>query len=117
ALYTFLVNKYYLDKLYTDIIVGTIKGPIARAAYWFNQKVIDRAVDTVGTASVATGDGVYRYIDQMGIDGIVNGAGLISDQGGEELRQIQTGKLQQYAAWLFGGATVLAGVFLIVLTG
>ena len=29
--YTFLVNKYYLDDLYTDVIVGGIKGPIARA--------------------------------------------------------------------------------------
>ena len=34
-----LVNKYYLDWLYTDVIVGAVKGPIARAAYWFNQNV------------------------------------------------------------------------------
>ena len=27
---TFLVNKYYLDVLYTNIIVGSIKGPIAQ---------------------------------------------------------------------------------------
>ena len=30
--YTVLENKYYLDWLYTDVIVGGIKGPIARAA-------------------------------------------------------------------------------------
>jgi NADH-quinone oxidoreductase subunit L len=99
-----------------DIIVGSIKGPIARAAYWFNQKVLDGTVDTVGTTSVAVGQGVYKYIDQMTIDGAVNGTGILSEQGGEELRHIQTGKVQQYAALLFGGATVLAGVFIIVLT-
>jgi NADH-quinone oxidoreductase subunit L len=116
AFYALLVNKYYLDKLYTDIIVGSIKGPIARAAYWFNQNVLDRTVDTAGTTSVKVGQGVYKYIDQMAIDGVVNGTGILSEQGGEELRHIQSGKVQQYAALLFGGATVLAGVFIIVLT-
>jgi NADH-quinone oxidoreductase subunit L len=116
ALHTLLVNKYYFDKLYTDIIVGSVKGPIARAAYWVNQNVLDRTVDTAGTASVKAGQSVYKYIDQMTIDGVVNGTGFLSEQGGEELRHIQSGKVQQYATLLFGGATVLAGVFIIVLT-
>src|SRR5690606_42122364 len=30
--YRLLENKYYLDVLYTDIIVGTVKAPVARAA-------------------------------------------------------------------------------------
>ena len=29
--YKVLENKYYLDHLYTDVIVGGVKGPIARA--------------------------------------------------------------------------------------
>jgi NADH-quinone oxidoreductase subunit L len=116
AFHTFLVNKYYLDRLYTDFIVGSIKGPIARAAYWFNQKGIDGLVDTVGTTSVKAGQGVYKYIDQKSIDGALNGAGFLSEQSGEELRRMQTGRVQQYAALLFGGATLLAGIFIIVLT-
>ena len=43
--YTVLVNKYYFDHLYTDIIVDDIKGPIARASYWFDQNVIDGVVN------------------------------------------------------------------------
>ena len=39
--YTFLVNKYYLDDLYENVIVYGIKKPIAAACYWFNQHVID----------------------------------------------------------------------------
>jgi NADH-quinone oxidoreductase subunit L len=116
ALYTVLVNKYYLDYLYTDVIVGSIKGPIARASYWVNQKVIDRTIDTIGTTTVEVGQGVYKYVDQTVIDGVVNGTGILSEQSGEELRHIQTGKVQQYAALLFGGATLLAGIFIIVLT-
>jgi NADH-quinone oxidoreductase subunit L len=114
--YTLLDNKYYLDKLYTDVIAGSVKGWIAKSVYWFNQNVLDRTVDTVGTASVKLGEGTYKYIDQMTIDGVVNGAGILSDSTGEELRHIQNGKVQQYATLLFGGATVLAGIFIIVLT-
>ena len=73
-------------------------------------------VDTVGTGSVAAGHGVYKYIDQGTIDGVVNGSGILSQQSGEELRQMQTGKVQQYAAYMFGGAVLLAGIFIIVLT-
>jgi NADH-quinone oxidoreductase subunit L len=116
AFHTLLVNKYYLDRLYNDVIVAGVKGPLARGAYWFNQNVLDRTVDTVGTSSVKIGQGLYKYVDQASIDGAVNGTGYLTEAGGEELRHIQTGKVQQYAALLFGGATVLAGVFIIVLT-
>ena len=42
-----LVNKYYFDWLYTDVITGFVKGPLARAANWFNKKVLDGIVDPV----------------------------------------------------------------------
>jgi len=113
--HTLLVNKYYLDHLYTDIVVGGIKGPIARAAYWVNQHVIDATVDKAGTTSVAVGQTVYDRIDQMMIDGTVNGVGRVSDSSGEELRHVQTGRVQQYATILFAAAAVLAGVFVVLL--
>ena len=50
---TFLVNKYYLDHLYTDIVVGSIKGPIANASYWVNQHVIDAVLNGVGRGSLS----------------------------------------------------------------
>ncbi len=48
--YTFVEQKYYLDKLWTDVVVGSIKGPVAAAAYWINQNVIDGVVNGAGTA-------------------------------------------------------------------
>ena len=110
-----LVNKYYLDWLYTTVIVGFVKGPLAKAAYWTNQNVIDRVVNEAGTRSVQAGNIVYHKVDQMVVDGIVNATGKISDSSGEELRRIQTGKVQQYAAIMFAAATILAGIFIIVI--
>ncbi len=106
--YTLLSNKYYLDHLYTGMIVGSVKGAIARAAYWFNQKVIDGVVNAVGIGARRSGDWTYRHIDQAVVDGAVNGAGFGAEGFGGILRTIQTGRVQQYAALLFGATTVLA---------
>ena len=109
-----LVNKYYLDHLYEGVVVRFAKGPLARAAYWTNQKVIDRTVDAAGETAVALGRGVYDVVDQAVIDGFVDGSGRVSDATGEELRHINSGKVQNYAAILFAMAAVLAGAFLII---
>jgi NADH-quinone oxidoreductase subunit L len=106
--YRLLANKYYLDHLYTGVVVGSIKGPIARAAYWANQKVIDGVVNGVGVASTRAGLWVYRHIDQRVVDGAVNGAGFGAEGFGGILRTIQTGRVQQYGALLFGATAVLA---------
>ncbi len=106
-----LENKYGLDHLYTDIIVGGVKGPIARASYWFNNNVLDTVVNTAGKASVAAGRVLYAQVDQKVVDGLVLSTGAGAEESGEALRHIQTGRVQQYAALLFGGAVVLALIF------
>ncbi|MEY2425647.1 MAG: NADH-quinone oxidoreductase subunit [Actinomycetota bacterium] len=106
--YTFLVNKYYLDDLYTGGVVGSLKGPIARAAYWFNQNVIDGIVNGAASIALALGRFSYNVIDQRIVDGAVNGIGVSADSGGGALRTVQTGKVQQYAAILFGALVVFA---------
>ncbi|HEX5095192.1 MAG TPA: hypothetical protein VFX21_04235, partial [Acidimicrobiia bacterium] len=108
---TFLVNKYYLDALYEDVIVAGIKGPIANGAYWFNQKVIDNVLNYTGRGAQALGRFTYDYIDQKGVDGIVNGIGTGTDEAGGAVRQIQTGRLQFYALLL----VIAVGVFALAL--
>ena len=110
-----LVEKYYLDHLYNGVIVAFTKGPLARAAYWVNQNVIDGSVDAVGRASVKSGRFVYDAIDQGVIEGVVNGSGKVSDATGEELRHLNSGKVQNYAAIMFAAAALLAGSFIILL--
>ena len=111
--YRILENKYGLDVLYVDWIAGSVKGPIARVAYWFNQNVIDGVVNLVGATARRGGELLYRYIDQGVVDGAVNATGAAVDGSGEVLRKTQTGKVQAYGAYLFLGAAILAAVFVI----
>ncbi len=112
--YRILENKYGLDILYTNIIAGGLKGPVARAAYWFNQHVLDGVVNGAGIGARRAGQFVYDKIDQGVVDTIVNGTGQSAEASGQVLRKEQTGKVQTYGAYLFAGATLLAAVFVIV---
>ncbi|MFN2606835.1 MAG: NADH-quinone oxidoreductase subunit L [Acidimicrobiales bacterium] len=106
--YRVLVNRYYLDNLFIDGIVRSIQYPIARAAYWANQHVLDGVVNGVAVGARKSAEVVYEVIDQKVIDGAVNGAGLTAEEGGIVLRHTQTGRVQQYAAVLFGASALLA---------
>jgi len=108
-----LTEKYYLDHLYTGVIAGGVKGPLAKAAYWTNQNVLDGVVNTVGKTSVVVGRFVYKYIDQAFVDGAVNASGKTSSTIGGVLRGIQTGQIRQYATLLFGAAAGLVGLFIL----
>jgi len=114
--HTLLVNKYYFDHLYNDVIVATTKGAFAKAANWTNQNVIDGAVNLVGRASVKAGRFTYDRIDQPIVDGLANASGRASNAAGDRFRVVQTGKIQQYAAMLFAGAALLGGVLVIFLS-
>lgn len=112
--YQFLWNKYYLDHLYEKVIVRVVAYPISAAAYWFNQKVLDRIVDTAGTSTRQAGEFVYRNIDQTLVDGAVNASGLVASETGHALQPVQSGKVNQYGALLFGAAAVAAIVLVII---
>lgn len=114
AFHTLLVNKYYLDVLYTDIIVAGTKKQLANASYWINQNVIDGVVNTVGKVTVKIGDFTYARLDQSGVDGLVNAIGDTTQAGGSEMTKIQTGKIRLYAAALFASVIVLAVVTIYV---
>ncbi len=101
-MHNLLKKKYYLDHLWTNVIVGSIKGPIAATAYWVNQHVLDGVVNTAGKGATAVGRFAYEVIDQKIVDGVVNGSGSISRESGGVLRLIQTGKVQNYAAVVLG---------------
>ena len=103
-----LKNKYYLDHLWTNVIVGSIKGPIAATAYWINQHVLDGIVNTAGKGATAVGRIVYDVVDQKIVDGVVNGSGSIARESGGVLRLIQTGKVQNYAAIVMGSVGIIA---------
>jgi NADH-quinone oxidoreductase subunit L len=83
AIYGLLSHKYYIDEIYDAVIVW----PIFRTAREFLWKVIDVLV----------------------IDGIVNGVGKSVSLTARGLRHMQTGYVRTYAGWiLFGGVLVIA---------
>ena len=112
--FLFLKNKYYLDALYENVIVRAVAHPIAKAAYWVNQNVIDATVNDVGIGTRKTGQWVYDNIDQKVVDGAVNGSGWAASEAGHAMQPTQSGKIGQYGALLFGAATVGAIVLVLV---
>jgi len=111
--YRVLVNKYYFDHLYTGVIADGTKGPVARAAYWVNQNVIDGVVHGAGRLATALGRVVYDRVDQTVVDGAVHRSADAANSSGQVLRRITSGKVQQYGALLFGAAAVFAGAFIL----
>src|SRR5439155_814179 len=73
--HTVIVRKYYLDDLFLAIIRG-IQYPVAKAAYWVNQNVLDGVINGVGRGAQAGAHLVYDVIDQRVVDGVVNAGRL-----------------------------------------
>jgi NADH-quinone oxidoreductase subunit L len=114
--YNLLVNKYYLDALYENVIVKAIAYPISRGAYWINQQVLDGAVNGAGIVARVSAGWVYRNVDQRVVDGAVNSSGSVAQGAGSALRPVQSGKVNQYGALLFGAAAIGALVLVIINT-
>jgi NADH-quinone oxidoreductase subunit L len=83
GVYMMVLHKYYVDEGYGAIFIKPLL-----------------ALSTVV---------LWKGIDQSVIDGLVNGAGATSKGIGNELRQMQSGNIRSYAAWVaIGGAAVIA---------
>jgi NADH-quinone oxidoreductase subunit L len=107
-----LENRYYLDHLYTDLIVRTaVRDKLAPAAYWLNDHMIDRIVSLAGAGALRLGRATYDYADQKGIDGAVNGLGVSANWSGGLIKFAQSGNVQLYAGALFVGVFVFAVLF------
>jgi len=112
--YRFLEKKYYLDDLYEGVVVASVKGPIARASYWFNQHAIDGVVNGAGRGAAAAGRFAYDVLDQEVVDGAFNDLARETGAAGGELRKVQTGRVQRYALLLLAGVGLIGlAIYLI----
>jgi NADH-quinone oxidoreductase subunit L len=109
--YRFIENKYYLDDLYLDGIVRPIQYPLAAAAYWSNQHILDGIVNGTAKLTLRESEFVYNKLDQGTIDYMVNGSAGLTGLTGGILRYIQSGNVQRYAAVLFGAVALFVGLF------
>ena len=85
-LYRGSVNRWWFDELY-DLIFVRFGGAIARALWWFDVRVVD---------------------------GTVNGIAALTQGAGRGVRQIQTGRVQNYALGIAAGLLVIAVSYLFL---
>ena len=81
-LYTLVANKYYVDEIYSGLIVKPLEG-ISRFVLW-------KGVD----------EGVIDNSFVNGLAGVVRGWGAL-------FRHLQSGSIRNYATWVFAGSLLV----------
>jgi NADH:ubiquinone oxidoreductase subunit 5 (subunit L)/multisubunit Na+/H+ antiporter MnhA subunit len=85
-LYRASLNKWWFDDL-NHLLFMVIGGRVGAAIWWFDREVVDGTVNALGRVTLQTGRG---------------------------LRQVQTGRVQNYALGIALGLIVMAGSYLIL---
>ncbi|HBY98612.1 MAG TPA: hypothetical protein DEP84_32480 [Chloroflexi bacterium] len=106
-----LENKYYVDEIYSVMIVRPVVAFSTFLARLDSDWLIDPIVNMVGRTVRGLSD-VGRWIDGNIVDGLVNFIALVTDELATGLRLIQTGRIQNYLVILVAGVLVLAALFL-----
>jgi NADH-quinone oxidoreductase subunit L len=110
--YTVLWNKYYFDEIYDKVFVKPLIGPITGFIGRFDLSVIDGIVNGMGAIWRWISD-ISGRIDYHGVDGLVNGVASVTIYSAR-LRRIQTGLIQNYLLFIFGGIGGLVILMLIL---
>jgi NADH-quinone oxidoreductase subunit L len=84
-----LLNKYYVDEIYDAVFVQPIK---------------------------TMSNGLWKGVDDVLIDGSVNGTGLLVSTTSGVLRRLQSGSVRAYAFAVLAGVVAIVGYYLIRLT-
>jgi len=86
APYSLIANKYWVDEIYDWAFVG----PLIRFSVF-----------------------LWRIIDDVLVDGTVNGVAAVARGGSEVFKRLQTGNIQGYALSILMGAVILVGYLLM----
>jgi len=106
VLYTTVRRRYYIDEIADAAVIR----PTVRMAYvmkWIDEKIVDGFVLLVGQIN-KQGGFLSAWFDRIFIDGAVNAVAHVSQVFGAAFRLLQTGRIQQYAAFAVGGALLTA---------
>jgi NADH-quinone oxidoreductase subunit L len=85
-MYSLVANKYWVDELYDWAFVG----PLIRFSVF-----------------------LWRKVDELLVDGIVNGVGAVARGGSEIFKRLETGNIQSYALSILVGIVIMVGYFLV----
>ncbi|WP_420582969.1 NADH-quinone oxidoreductase subunit L [Reichenbachiella sp.] len=98
-------QNFYLDKFYKRALV---QGAwlLAKAAYWWDQQVVDRVVNLIGKTQVVLAY-FTGWFDRSIVDGGVKLLTWTVNFAGNRTRQIQGGNLQSYLVWAVFGVLLI----------
>lgn len=106
-MYNLSLNKYYFDENYQKYLIQPVLKLADKVAYidWelYDKYFINGFGRVTDWISRLTGRLDYEGIDQTLVDGVGRSAGKM----GSGLKQIQTGKLQNYLLFVLGGVIVI----------
>ncbi|NPV07861.1 MAG: NADH-quinone oxidoreductase subunit L [Anaerolineae bacterium] len=109
--YPVLENRYYIDELYHATLVRGVIRLSALCASFDARWAIDPLVNAVGRGVAALSEAVAGF-DFRVVDGAVDGTGRVIRAAGRSLRQVQTGKVQDYLLVIATTLLLLLAVFL-----
>jgi NADH-quinone oxidoreductase subunit L len=112
ALYTTLLNKYYVDELFDLLFVEPTK-KLGLALDWFDRAVLDGMVRAVGHLAELGAAG-STWIEKHMIYGGINLIGYGNHLMAKQWRQLQSGMVHHYAAIIVAGLFLLAVVIQLI---
>ena len=105
-----LENKFYIDELYNRTFIALTYGAGA-LLNWIDRHLVDRVVNLTGLVTLFIGR-INFIIDDFtlntGTDALGEGTVVV----GDGVRQSATGKIQDYALYLFAGVVIVALIYL-----
>ncbi len=108
--HTFLSKKWFFDEVYEQWIVVPIVLILSRAMAWFDNNIVDGAVNGLARLTELKSRGAGLF-DKYVVDGGVNAAGFTVGFFGLVFRKTQSGKVQTYIALALVGIVVLMYAF------
>jgi NADH-quinone oxidoreductase subunit L len=86
---------------------------LSDVCFAFDKWVVDGLVNLAGALGRVLST-ISGWIDKTFVDGAVNFVGMITNELGDGLKYIQTGRVQNYLLIAITGATVIVFVFFLI---
>jgi NADH-quinone oxidoreductase subunit L len=106
-----LNQRLYFDELYANTF-GKLSYGLALAWGWLDRNVLDAFVNGTGVFTMFLGRLNFILDDFVLNDVVGDGLADVSNASGDNIRQAETGKIQDYVSLIFMGVVVLGVIYL-----
>ncbi len=101
----FFASGWGFDRIYRGLGVIPVLA-LARAATWFDRRILDRAVDAAASGAVAVAR-LTGAFDKRALDGVVDGVSGAVLSAGRRSARMQSGRLNSYVLGIAAGVAAL----------